>query len=231
MYLGNLEDYESFQISRDDNSLEKENINLEKNLCVRLKKYIIKLRRCGDSKTFYEFKIFFEKELNFFIKILETRQLMSVVDTYIDYGNMLEKAIGIGISNFIFHEKMYLTMHCIYDFKNKNNINKDRQHSSSKRHSTHSFRLSYDDAIIVFLNRMSTIYVNHPTLNRVWLKILKYSFEEEKSCFKIIMDNLSEELKKDCKPLIDEILEKGFLSKDSLKKLDKIKKHSFEYKR
>lgn len=229
--MNNLNSYNSFNLEREDNSLLSENISEEKNKFIRLKKYIIYLRRYGSSSTivFEEYKNFFNENSDLFIRDLGVRELISTIDTFIDFGNILEKSIALGITNFLFHEKIFLTTRTIYDLSPKKTINKDKLEYLES--GFHSIRLNCDDSFLVFLKRLSQEYSKVEVLNKIWVKILKDLINNEKSSLNMIFKNLNDKMKSDYEIILKDFFSDGYFSKESQEKLEILKKESYSYGR
>lgn len=75
------------------------------NLYVKLKSYIIILRRENNLSIFKLFKHIVENNINIVLK-LNSRWLISIADTYIDHGNDNEKKTALLISSIMTWEKM-----------------------------------------------------------------------------------------------------------------------------
>ena len=215
----NLNSYSGFQVPRDENSLLSENLKNEPNRMIRLKKYVIILRRNGTESIFNEYKYFLEENLDFFLLHLGIREINTQVETYVDFGSDAEKGVALGIMNFIMHEKLALTLGSIYDFKKKKKCVILEQYSTG---SFHSIRLGYDDSLINFLNRISVAYTKSYALNKMWIKILATLAADNKSTIGIIFKSMSAEMKRDYAPLIKEIMETGVLNPESQVKVKSI---------
>lgn len=219
------DDYGRFNVSREDNSILKENLALEVNPYIRLKKYIISLRRKKSPSLFRSYKVFLRENIDTFTRELSIRDLVSQVDTFADFGNDVEKAIAFGVTNFLFQEKLFLTTKVIYSLRKKENT----ASTISIIPDFNSVRLSYDDAPIVFLKRLSELYAQSPSLQKIWLAILRKLIKDPKSSMYMLLDNISDEMKRDYSPQLDELLETGVFCEKSVLKIEGMKKHSYTF--
>jgi len=222
-----LNDYENFQPPRNDNSFMDSDISLETNLFVRLKKYIIALRRKGSQQLFNEFRELYESNQDLFLKELKIRQIVSILDTYADGGNDLESGLALTASTLANCEKIHLSLFVICSVNFKHNININTQINSAGIHSLNSIRFAYDDAVLNWLNRCNKKFSKSAVLKRLWSELLKHSYLSDYTLLATLKHGMGAELKADT-----EMLLKGLLTAQVLDDhfLDTISKKSFEWK-
>ena len=215
--------YRKFEIPRDDLTYLNEKFLEEKEIIILLKKFIIKLRRKPNRKDFELFSNLVRFGLEYYIKILETREIISLVDCYADLGDDTEKGLALSLSCFINQEKIFQTSKNIYDWNIKNKIEEDK--IIYRQGSIHSIRLSCDDAIVNFIKRMSDTLKGHNVLYSFWKKILRTHLTDLESSLMTALCNAKFEMRLATLKEIYKIWRGEPLD------LKEIQKESFNYKR
>jgi len=209
-----LEKYRKFEIDREDMSICNEDVSLEPDLFIRLKKYIIKLRRTHNREDYCNFKRqYLEHELEF-LRVLEARELISICDTIADYDEEIDCGIAMSLSAFINSEKFFLTFN----------------HTPIKDHikingNIWGIRLEMDDAPLNYLYRLDTLAKKVPYLHRIYIKLLSTLLGDERSSLKQIMQYSGNSY------VYSKAINGLIIGRDIKKDLDKLKIDSMNYKK
>lgn len=111
-----------------------------------------------------------ENNLKVLINVLSTRSLASIVDTYADFGNPIQRCCALSVQNFMLQERFAQTLRCIYDFSLKNELVSGHQLSFGDGLLTN--RLEADDAYPVFFARQDEILDYEPVIKRIFNEVL-----------------------------------------------------------
>jgi hypothetical protein len=118
------------------------------------------------DKDWVFFQDFYTKNFIELSKILSVRSLWSVVDTFADFGDPLEKTCALAISNYMFQERFAQTVRAIYELVPL----KEKKESKQIPYwgSMLSNRLLADDAYDVFMTRNIEILEYSPILKKTF---------------------------------------------------------------
>ena len=220
--------YNLFNLPREDNSLSFCDVLNEKDNSIKLKKYIILLRRNGSGEVFKHFKNFVIKNFKDILLEFNLRNLVSLLDTFIDWGSDSEKLKAYTIVSFVYHERFHLTNLSIYNSRRKGKLNLMHQTNAL---STHSIRLAYDDAPILFLYRIGEIVKGDDLFRLIWVRVFNMLVKDKRFMISTLLENMGSEMKDDYDILLKDIFKKGYIEEFNLKHLDYIKTRSYNYTR
>ncbi|WP_350588064.1 hypothetical protein [Psychrobacter sp. 78a-MNA-CIBAN-0178] len=118
------------------------------------------------DKDWVFFQEFYTKNFIELSKVLAVRSLWSVVDTFADFGDPLEKTCALAISNYMFQERFAQTVRAIYKLVPL----KEKKESKQIPYwgSMLSNRLLADDAYDVFMTRNIEILEYSPILKKTF---------------------------------------------------------------
>lgn len=167
-----IEYYRNYTQPLNSKDLKNVDLSKEPNIFLRLKKYIIVLRRWGIQSIFNEYKRFFEKNFQEFLTHLETRELLSQVDSYVEWGTDHEAALGMIMITYIHQERRFLTMKKVLNFTTKMPLTQEEKGSMIfTKGNINSIRLSEDESVYLFYDKIFKQMSKHPLFYAIWLKI------------------------------------------------------------
>jgi len=151
---------------------------------------LIKNLRKGINKNenWNEFKTTIENNIQIICKNFNTRWLVSICDTYVDYGNPIEKRNAMLISLLINMEKLGQTNLLLY-YKTINPVNIVKLSSGNPIKlwdGMKSFNIKTGDLTNNIFRRMETLLIETPVLMRI-AKTLIYRLKNNKT----ILSNLN----------------------------------------
>ncbi|RUO45197.1 hypothetical protein [Idiomarina aquatica] len=131
------------------------------------------------DKDWKFFESFFIKNFNVISKILTVRSLWSVVQTFIDFGDITQRACALAISNSLFTERFANTFRLIYSIKPEKNPNLEKQiHYWGGMLSN---RIVRDDAYDIYITQNLEVLDSCPVLKATFMLILLESTKSESS--------------------------------------------------
>ena len=182
-------------LDQDTESLYQSNSDL-----LTLKKILIRLRRCKRGiasntrfigkdyahqvSDWQLFKRIVEENIEVVCSFFNIRYLHSIVATYADFGEDIERACALSVSNIIFQERFAQTLRCIYDFNKKESLLDQQMVWPGLR--TNS--LSSDDAYQVFLGRQLEVLSMSPVILSIFKEIFTRMYHNDKS---IVGENIN----------------------------------------
>ena len=101
------------------------------------------------------FQALMAANIGFFVRTLNSRMMLSVADTYTDFGAGEDRAISLLIANIFVEERIFFTLQAAYDFVPKKSPILERQ--IPMWDGFLSNRLAGDDVFKVWLNRHQTV--------------------------------------------------------------------------
>lgn len=147
-----------------------------------VKKLIIDLRRKKNSiENWAIFRALIEENPEFTCSALDTRWLVSIADTYADYGNDIEKRNALYISMLVNFEKLSATRLLIYDLT----INKIRLELLKKNRviplwdGMYSFNVNRGDMSMNLFYRIRTVLEDTPFLKLIFEEVLNRLLRNE----------------------------------------------------
>jgi hypothetical protein len=138
---------------------------------------MIRLRRRNNAEEWQLFKKFTEENKSYILDNFNLRWLLSVVDTYADCGEPLEKSNAMLVDSFMTNEKLRQTEKCIFDFVEKPADKKD-----FIRHidSLYSVNLGAgDDTVNNYFKRVFDCLKETPVLYAIFLKYMEFAWEND----------------------------------------------------
>ncbi len=185
-----LKKLRAFEIPRTDHSVMKPNTESffsNHNDMVAYKYLLIRLRRAkrgrgisqgfkGVEYDFYEsdwrlYRAFTIENIDLLFNVLDSRYLLSIVDTFSDHGSEVERGNALAISNIFVQERFAQTLRCIYWLFPRFNKLKTRQRPAWD--GLFSNKLSRDDSLQIFLARQSSVLETTPILKRIFIQLYK----------------------------------------------------------
>ena len=145
-----------------------------------VKRLIINLRRKKNiQENWFQFRTLIENDINFTCSALNTRMLVSVSDTYADYGNPIERRNALYISMLANFEKLSATRLLIYDLAiNSKNVEfLKRNRIVELWDGMHSFNLNHGDMINNMFYRLRVMLNDTPVLAEIFECVLKRIIE------------------------------------------------------
>lgn len=139
------------------------------------------------DKDWIFFKDFYTKSFVELSKVLAVRSLWSVVDTFADFGEPLEKACALAISNYLFQERFAQTVRAIYELVPLEEKKESKQ--IPYWGSMLSNRLLADDAYDVFMTRNIEILEYSPILKKTFGVIILSAICAKESIVNINIEN------------------------------------------
>lgn len=131
------------------------------------------------QKDWLFFRELYIKYFDVLSEILTVRSLWSVVDTFVDFAEPLERSNALAISNMMYQERFAQTAHRIYDFIPLQDIKEKGQ--SLYWGNMKSNQLLIDDAYDVFLTKNIEVLESTPILKKTFFKIFLESLQHEQS--------------------------------------------------
>lgn len=152
------------------------------NILPYIKQLIKYLRRKIDvERNWLEFKEVIENNIDEVCKNFNTRWLISVCDTYADYGNELEKRNAMFIVLIANLEKIWATNLLMYDVKL--NTSKLSQLKKNKViplwDGMFSFNINHGDMTNNMIKRLNSLLVQTPVLEKIYNTVLKRMKEND----------------------------------------------------
>lgn len=135
------------------------------------------------------FRGFYEKYFNSINEVLTVRSLWSVVDTFADFGDPLEKACALAVSNYLYQERFAQTGRAIYKLVPLDKMKDDRQILYWGGMKTN--RLKADDAYDVFMTRNIEVLSYSLILKKTFGAIFLKSLEAKDSIISMNAENSS----------------------------------------
>jgi hypothetical protein len=145
--------------------------NAEQTLFDSVKNLIVQLRRGKNTQSNWnKFKNLVESNIDEICQTFSTRWLVSICDTYVDYGNEIERRNALFISLITNMEKLFLTRVMMYDLVlNPNKV------EALKKKKTYplwdgmtSFNIIRGDMTINLFRRIRSILKVTPTLGKIF---------------------------------------------------------------
>ena len=130
---------------------------------------------------FVSFKSVFEGQLEFWLRFLDARYLWSVIDTYADYGSVLERLAALSVSNYMFSERFFQTRKCIFDSVEKVEVDKVLVGQINYWGGMKTNQIIEDDSMDVFFTRNLEILKDIPVIQSVFFELIKRAAVEEES--------------------------------------------------
>lgn len=131
------------------------------------------------QKDWQFFRELYIKYFDVLSEILTIRSLWSVVDTFVDFAEPLERSNALAISNMMYQERFAQTAHRVYDFIPLQDIKEKGQ--SLYWGNMKSNQLLADDAYDVFLTKNIEVLESTPILKKTFFKIFLESLKYEQS--------------------------------------------------
>jgi len=154
-----------------------------------VKPLIEKLRKEFDLKENWpEFRNVVEKNIDQICEELDTRWLVSICDTYVDFGDSNEKRNAMFIVLIANLEKLWATNLLMYDVK----LNSHKLHKLKENKviplwdGMYSFNINHGDMTNNLYRRLNNLMEGTPVLNKIFLTVLKRLTEND-----TILANLS----------------------------------------
>lgn len=179
----------SLEISRQDNSIldisQKELLNTPCEF-VLFKKLLIRLRR-GQSEDWSIFKGIFERNITTMLSVMNSRWLLSIIDTYADYASDLECGNALAISNIFTLEKIHATDNIIFNKTLK--VKQARMEQFPLWDGLLTIRLNLDDMPRNFLLRNLTVLSKTPILKKIFIELFKRAYESKDFSINVLFNN------------------------------------------
>lgn len=153
---------------------------------VLFKKLLIRLRR-GKAEDWLMFKSIFEKNISELLTVINSRWLLSIIDTYADCGNDLESGNALAVSNIFTLEKIYATDQIIFNKTLKSN--QRRMDQLPLWDGLLTLRLNLDDMPRNFLLRNLKILTRTPVLKKVFIELFKRAYKNQNFSMNVIFNN------------------------------------------
>jgi hypothetical protein len=197
------EKFEGFQVvDRNDFSIQEdsiENVFRNNSDVIAFKLLMIRLRRgkraFGWRGTFkgnvyqemdndwQRFKRFYECYFSILKDILYIRSLWSVLDTFSDFGDSIEKACSLSVSNYMFQERFAQTFRRIYKFEEIEN--KEMLGQTPYWGGMATNQLERDDSYDVFFTKNIEVLEMSPIIKKTFGVIFLESLNAELSILNI----------------------------------------------
>lgn len=139
------------------------------------KKLIVALRRKKNPETNWPiFKKFTKKNINIICEDFDTRWLVSIADTYADYGNEIEKRNAMYISLIANFEKLWATKLLMYDIElNSKKLKKLKENTVIPLwDGMYSFNINRGDMVNNLFGRLKELMKETPVLNQIYNTVL-----------------------------------------------------------
>lgn len=194
-----LEEIRATECARDDNSvltLPTRLIveNFPRHLCFKI--LLIRLRRGSRGLGSYPvlepvlyaerdndwlaFQKLFEDNLGYFLHLLSSRFMLSVVDTYTDFSSGEDRAVSLLIASIFVSERNAYTLRCMFEFKPRKKVLDQKQ--IPMWDGFYSNRLAGDDVYKVWFNRLETVLsCANPVLAGMFFRLFLVMIESEGS--------------------------------------------------
>jgi len=137
---------------------------------------IVKLRKDFDLKNNWpKFRNIVEKNIDRICEELDTRWLVSICDTYVDFGDPIEKRNAMLIVQVANFEKLWATDLLMYDVK----INPQKLDKLKKNKviplwdGVYSFNINHGDMTNNLFRRLNNLMQETSVLNKIYLTVLK----------------------------------------------------------
>lgn len=141
-----------------------------------LKPLIVQLRRQNNPEQHWQtFKQLVEKNLELVCDELDTRWLVSVADSYADYGNPVEQRNALYISMIANYEKLWATNLLMYDLKlNKERLDKLKNNETIPLwDGMYSFNINRGDMTRNLFGRLFEFQKETPVLEKILETVLQ----------------------------------------------------------
>jgi len=148
----------------------------ENKILDQVKPLIVKLRKEVDiSNNRVEFRDVVEKNIDRICEELDTRWLVSICDTYVDFGDSNEKRNAMFIVMIANIEKLWATNLLMYDVK----LNPQKLHKLKENKviplwdGMYSFNINHGDMTNNLYKRLNNLMDETPFLNKIFMTVLK----------------------------------------------------------
>jgi len=151
-------------------------MNLNKLLSDKIQELIVNLRKGKDINTNWkEFSNIIEQNIDEVCKILDTRWLVSICDTYVDYGDPIisrNAMLVVQIANF---EKLWATNLLMYDIRlNPEKLQKLKNNKIiSLWDGMYSFNINHGDLTNNFFYRLENLLKETLVIEKIYRTILQ----------------------------------------------------------
>lgn len=137
---------------------------------VYLKKMLIRLRRQNNKEDWREFSRVFESHFDIFLKTMNARWLISMLDTYADYADPVKSRNALLATAIVNCEKMHMTKDLCFK-QERNEWKADTQKVFAAGLTT--FMMPNADMPVNFFKRMQEKLRSTPLIHAIYKKIMK----------------------------------------------------------
>lgn len=148
----------------------------EKSLSGRIQELIISLRKSEDiDDNWIEFRNIVEQNIEEVCKILDTRWLISVCDTYVDYGDDIIRRNAMLVVQIVNFEKLWATNFLMYDI----NLNPEKLEKLKKNKiiplwdGMYSFNINHGDLTNNLFDRIEDLLEQTPVIEKIYKTIIQ----------------------------------------------------------
>jgi hypothetical protein len=151
-------------------------MNIEKSLFAQIQELIIKLRKEKDLKNnWIEFRNLVEQNIDEACSILDTRWLVSICDTYVDYGDDIIRRnamLVVQIANF---EKLWATNLLMYDiYLNPEKLKELKNNKIIPLwDGMYSFNINHGDLTNNLFDRMENLLKETPVIEKIYRTVIQ----------------------------------------------------------
>jgi hypothetical protein len=146
------------------------------NLQSEIQELIINLRKGKEKeKNWNQFTELIEKKLDEVCKALDTRWLVSICDTYADYGDPVTRRNAILVVQTANFEKLWATYLLMYDLK----LNEEKTEKLKKNKiiplwdGMYSFNINHGDMTNNFFARVNEVMAETPVIDAIYKTVIQ----------------------------------------------------------
>ena len=146
------------------------------NLQSEIQKIIINLRKGKEKeRNWSSFRELVENNLDEVCKIFDTRWLVSICDTYADFGDPVTRRNAMLVVQTANFEKLWATQLLMYDLKlNEEKIDKLRKHKIIPLwDGMYSFNINHGDMTNNFFARVNDLMVETPVIEAIYQTVIQ----------------------------------------------------------
>ena len=146
------------------------------NLQSEIQKLIINLRKGKEKeKNWSRFRELVENNLNEVCKIFDTRWLVSICDTYADFGDPVTRRNAMLVVQTANFEKLWATQLLMYDIKlNEEKIDKLRKNKIIPLwDGMYSFNINHGDMTNNFFARVNDLMLETPVIEAIYQTVIQ----------------------------------------------------------
>ncbi len=147
----------------------------DEELFQEVKSLIVNLRRNRDSgNSWRSFTAIVERSIEQICNTFDSRWLISICDTYVDYGDEVASRNALLIVQIINFEKLWATNLLMFDVE----LNKEKERILKKHRVVHlwdgvySMNINHGDMINNFFNRLNGLMAETPVLETIYYTVL-----------------------------------------------------------